>query len=1426
MSVTVIAKKTVGFKSPYTGDTFQDLTQKIIGRDGYMSGGVTTDDGANITVGPVVMVQRGIIAETEVDSPDIAVPTEAEPWYLVAALPDDDPLTGVVFSVTRDLVSALNGSVIAFKTGGVWQNPPSVDIRGASAKAAEPGVETGAQPYITLTGDNMDEIVLNRGRIVDPDGLRRDLPRDAASSAKNFSATAVRAHPTKGRMDHVVLRQREGYTPETKHLIGPLFDDSNYALFTKTGTRMGYYAKRGGTNDEQWFAWGDGTDLRVMGGPAGGGFADAILLSGGAISNVWIAGQRAADDALIVLYTDGILLRMASFQAGAAVVVDGPITLDLDGQTVSNIRAELDDSELIHIVYERDDGGAPTQQVYYTRRATAAAQFAVAAITHRIVHGSPTGKNDTYPDIDVDRHGNAHIVYTSGILAETYGDLAYAMIDQAGNLAIEQAHTAATAVGQQASSIDKIGFVATAYDYFQRARVTVTDFDEVFCAMSGDDGGGSFDDILFFSPGFSDRLGFAVVDTGTGSGSIVSSDIESNELGELRVALVGYLGGVFIDVREIGFDTVFAQDGLLAGSVLRTATLSGGIVVYTPGTDEDDIILRRGTIGDVRMSHRRNASNAGFLYEIGTQDEGSASYHSQPHPKDLYLASFDVADDGGGAIPSQDVRLHNVRPKKMNYPFLVGIDGDFQGFDSIHRAVSTANINGGEVVVRKGDYRRLYTGSFAGTLALASGVSVRGEGQVLFGNQAFSIGSSSASITVTNIDGNVIEAANIFFGVRPGDVVEMLAGSGFHRVLAVLPPKGAFAGRLLLDVSSPAASVPSGASFAFYPSGNKIENIAFSAITSAPRILIYKSWQAVVRDCSFFGEKTGTSSTQIIDMDEAYLPLLENLDFTKMEGTGTQIAVHMEDCFRPTLRGLHCTLGEVDGIDIRITNDTPRIVDCTGIKLQNLAGGSRTTPVLLSGADDGLVAALDADTDIWTHVGSLLVAPFNERLAFQDKNTLAEQGPLALTAAGAINAALNGATPTTIVPSINERVKKTGDTMSGALTVQGLLTAQDRADIGANLLGSIANADVARITTGVSVFAGVEYTLIEAAVPSGEKGYRRYVGPTGTLVETINASYNNTTNLWAKDVNGEEATRRDQSNIGPVPKHQVAGVNSWADAAWSFLNFKTTDRDNRIRNYWGPEGYMMGPAVQRTYEVDLNAQQTTGQQQYVQMGLHVDVDANTETLQSFPLTGEGWTCPVFIWEIQDAATTEGCNAYRRFRHNAIDQMCSVTEFRLMMDAVGANGVDIWLGLRSDNVTTILPGATWEHAGIQKRSTDTNWQTAVGDRVSGQTNDTGVPPVADVFQTFRIEYHGKLTPVGVANGNNAVARFFIDGVSVAEQTGSRVPESADGGGSAGLALCIGVFADGTGPVGDFRMKAGPIHYAYNEVLDPIVPEFTE
>ena len=98
-------------------------------------------------------------------------------------------------------------------------------------------------------------------------------------------------------------------------------------------------------------------------------------------------------------------------------------------------------------------------------------------------------------------------------------------------------------------------------------------------------------------------------------------------------------------------------------------------------------------------------------------------------------------------------------------------------------------------------------------------------------------------------------------------------------------------------------------------------------------------------------------------------------------------------------------------------------------------------------------------------------------------------------------------------------------------------------------------ANLARVTAPGPGGGGAEFTLMWESVATGEKGYRKYVGVTGEVVETVNADYDNNSNVWGKDINGEEAFRTVHSNTGVLYQHQIAGTNSWAEGAWTSTPF-------------------------------------------------------------------------------------------------------------------------------------------------------------------------------------------------------------------------------------------------------------------------------
>lgn len=228
-----------------------------------------------------------------------------------------------------------------------------------------------------------------------------------------------------------------------------------------------------------------------------------------------------------------------------------------------------------------------------------------------------------------------------------------------------------------------------------------------------------------------------------------------------------------------------------------------------------------------------------------------------------------------------------------------------------------------------------------------------------------------------------------------------------------------------------------------------------------------------------------------------------------------------------------------------------------------------------------------------------------------------------------------------------------------------------------------------------------------------------------------------------------------------------------------------------------------GPVVHRLYEPDVAVAQGASAGNLLSSRLTLTTGAFTAG--GVIAAPSGLNHPLHYLRVLDAATTEAVILERLLKHRDPDDLCIAFELDLRADAVGANGVDIQMILGNNDVSP--------HVGIVKRSTDTNWFMSV-DGGSPTRTDTATVPVVNVFQTFRVEYFGANTPVGVANSTAPVARFYVDDALEGEISDANVPTSSDFSG--GMGFRVTNFGDGTGPVGDHEVQVGPVRYAYAEI----------
>ena len=272
-----------------------------------------------------------------------------------------------------------------------------------------------------------------------------------------------------------------------------------------------------------------------------------------------------------------------------------------------------------------------------------------------------------------------------------------------------------------------------------------------------------------------------------------------------------------------------------------------------------------------------------------------------------------------------------------------------------------------------------------------------------------------------------------------------------------------------------------------------------------------------------------------------------------------------------------------------------------------------------------------------------------------------------------------------------------------------------------------------------------------------------------------------------------------------------------------------TDPDDRVREYVDANGYLGGQVLRETYwwfpVGDVIATGGVTRTALVN-GLEITNESGTVIEIDEPAgPGADRTYPTLdiqnnnvITNVANCVHTAGAAA-RQFLVSDLDNLVFVMDWVASVSAVGGNNVGVFMGMHSDadDLTTTYEDPTARSfAMFEKQSGDTNWQASVGDGAAGTSNDTGTPPVMSVDQSFRLEYHGINTPLGVTNGF-ATVRFFIDGTKEDEIADANVPT-----GVIKLGISFRVRSGSPGPVGNFDLRVSPIKVAWNMKLNADIP----
>lgn len=348
---------------------------------------------------------------------------------------------------------------------------------------------------------------------------------------------------------------------------------------------------------------------------------------------------------------------------------------------------------------------------------------------------------------------------------------------------------------------------------------------------------------------------------------------------------------------------------------------------------------------------------------------------------------------------------------------------------------------------------------------------------------------------------------------------------------------------------------------------------------------------------------------------------------------------------------------------------------------------------------------------------------------------------------------------------------------------------------------------------------GGDYTLIREMVPFGEKGYREYVSPTGSLVRTVNAQWSNVSNLWTKDVNGEEASRFEQGPSGEDFLWQTATVNSWADGAWTrtVMQLRGTDTSQEVI---GQERRAV-----LVFKDEYGSQKTVFDHQGLFNREYVEcseswLDSSTAKFSFYNGTGNG------VFTIEDANTDPvySC-AYAQITTNTAGGLktgaLSLDDRSLKINKTGpdgtmiiaewwaslpvggtANDMDAFMGIDAGGASLTSVDAF----GFRKLEANSTWHVAGG----GVDKDTGITVSSGDWRKFRMELYNSVDPIG----NERRCLFYIDGIlrqklSASDMSGggnseSRIVFATRDSGATGNALRIG----------QFHMYCNPREYLYS------------
>jgi hypothetical protein len=336
------------------------------------------------------------------------------------------------------------------------------------------------------------------------------------------------------------------------------------------------------------------------------------------------------------------------------------------------------------------------------------------------------------------------------------------------------------------------------------------------------------------------------------------------------------------------------------------------------------------------------------------------------------------------------------------------------------------------------------------------------------------------------------------------------------------------------------------------------------------------------------------------------------------------------------------------------------------------------------------------------------------------------------------------------------------------------------------------------ISIPARVAGGIEYTLLFQSIPPGGQGYRKYMSSTGRMCDVVNASYDNTADLWTKDVNGFPSYKQEARDTGFSSFSRVSDT-AWTDASWiQHIATSNPEITTFANQKFAPILMMMDAIGNRRVGFDhlglRGGRVTVLHQNWIApmtaAWSSLATGTGTNTIIDDDPNIEGHAQRQFVNANGDRA---GSHAGTVFRPPIINQI-HVVEFELSCADLAGTPVLQWQGgfmhdeggdPSSDN-----------YIKISKTSASANWfLNTQGFGTGAGSADTGV--AAGGLQRFRLEYYGS----GVPGGTRAIC--YINGSLVAERTTNLMDSSQS------VALSFAFKA--TGVIANKQVVLSPVTY---------------